>query len=186
MIPTFSYRIPVHALALSTLLLLGTPAFAGPGHDHDHDRSASASAAAASPRFAAQSDLFEIVGIARNQTLTLYLDRYASNEPVAGAKIEYELNGRAGVAASTPEGTYTLALDEIKTPAELALTFTITAGNEVDLLAGNLSLPDPHAGHDHGPAGWRAWALYGAAGAALLVVVGLLMLALRRRRTGGL
>ena len=164
------------------LMLVSTIALAGPGHDHGDE--APAAAGVASPRFAAQSDLFELVGIAKNQVLTLYLDRYASNEPVTGAKIEYELNGQKGVATATPEGTYAIALGELKAPADLALAFTITAGNDVDLLAGNLSLPDPHAGHDHGPAGWRAWLLVGAAALGVLVLlVG--ALALRRRRVLG-
>ncbi|MES2912759.1 MAG: hypothetical protein V4718_15280, partial [Pseudomonadota bacterium] len=52
---------------------------------HDHGEAAAAAAAPATPRFSAHSDLFELVGILSKGQMVVYLDRYASNEPVTGA-----------------------------------------------------------------------------------------------------
>ena len=45
------------------------------------------------PRFYAESDLYEAVGVINGKEITLYLDRYSSNELVKGAKVEIELEG---------------------------------------------------------------------------------------------
>ena len=75
-------------------LLVALSATAGPGHDHDHDHDApAATAPAALPRFAASSELFELVGVLDGKTLTLYLDRAATNEPLTQAALELELGG---------------------------------------------------------------------------------------------
>jgi hypothetical protein len=157
------------------------PALAGPGHDHGEE--APITAGTASPRFAAHSDLFEIVGIAKNQAITLYVDRYTTNEPVTNAKVEYELNGSKGIAAGAADGTYVVPLNGVKAPAELALSFTITSGVDMDLLASNLSLPDPHADHDHSASNPRAWMLYSGIAAAVILAIAAALL-LRRRRIG--
>lgn len=59
----------------------------GPGHDHDAPPAVSAASA---PRVEAQSDSFELVAVLDNGKLTLYLDRFATNEPVSDARIQIE------------------------------------------------------------------------------------------------
>ena len=54
--------------------------------DHDHGP-AEAIAGQLAPRVAARSELFELVGILRGERLVIYLDRFASNEPVTSADI---------------------------------------------------------------------------------------------------
>ncbi len=172
------------ALFTGLFLALAGPALAGPGHDHDHGHDSAATPGTMLPRFEAQSDLFELVGVVRAQSITLYLDRYASNEPLTQARIEYELNGRSGVAAPDDQGGYVLPLGELKAPADLALSFTITAGTETDLLAANLSLPDPQAGRAGTQGLWaHAWVYAIAGGGLLAALAGVVVM--RRRRTGG-
>ena len=75
----------LQALFAAALFHITLPAFAEEGHDHGNE--AAVEQGAASPRFEAHSDLFELVGIAENGQLTVYLDRYAPNEPVVDAKV---------------------------------------------------------------------------------------------------
>ncbi len=145
-------------------------ATAGPGHDHGDE--APVAAGMASPRVTSHSDLFEVVGIVEAGVMTVYLDRYASNEPVVGAKIEVEAGAAKGMAQPQPDGSYRFEHAIFKTPGTVPVSFTVNDGKDTDLLAGDLKLPDEHAGHDHDEAGhaWLSWAGY-AAGALLLLAL---------------
>ena len=89
------------------ILLTGFSANSGPGHDHGHDRGAGAAKAApGSPRLVAESDQFELVGILKNQALTVYLDRRKDTSPVPNATIELLIDGESHIAEPTPEGVY--------------------------------------------------------------------------------
>ena len=148
-------------------------AFAGPGHDHG-DEAAPASAASASPRISSHSDLFELVGIVEKGQLVVYLDRYASNEPVRKANIDLEMGSEKLKAAEQADGTYLVQSEQFSKPGSLAMSFTITDGKDTDLLAGDLMIADPHAGHDAATHGtpWLKWLGWAAAG-----LVGLLAIA---------
>ncbi|MGL5001383.1 MAG: hypothetical protein ACRDAM_00405, partial [Casimicrobium sp.] len=70
----------VTALAAFCAALLLTPlAVAGPGHDHGD--AVPTAAASALPRFTAQSDLFDAVGVLGKDELVVFIDRAATNEP---------------------------------------------------------------------------------------------------------
>lgn len=94
-----------------------------------------AAADAVRPSFEAASELFELVGRIKDGRLTLTLDRWTNNEPVSGARIEIELNGRNLVAEAQADGSYALDAAPFAAPATYPLTITITAGDESDLLA---------------------------------------------------
>ena len=81
----------LRALAV-TAVLCGAiaPASAHEGHDHGEQPPVSAGAL---PRGEADSDVFEIVAIVRGENLEIYLDRFATNEPVTGATLEVEFPG---------------------------------------------------------------------------------------------
>jgi hypothetical protein len=170
---------------LSFLLTLGVavsaaPAWAGPGHDHGDE--AAPTAGAPSPRLTASSDLFELVGIVEGATMTIYLDRAATNEPVAGATLELEAAVGSGSTKlpveARPDGTYLARADFLPQPGQYAFTIGVTAGADVDVLAGNLEIALADADHAH-DAAWWPWALGGAAGVAAI----LLLLLRGRRRT---
>eukprot|EP01042_Synura_sphagnicola_P021246 gene21246-26993_t len=68
--------------ALGLALLLGSlPPTALAGAGHDHGEAPVAAAGTALPRFAATSDLFELVGVLDGQKIALYLDHAGDNSP---------------------------------------------------------------------------------------------------------
>ena len=109
-----------------------TVAWAAPGHDHG-PQAAGPAAQAAAPRFGTHTDAFELVGVLEGTTLVLYLDRYATNEPVTGARIEIEGDAVKGTAAAAEDGTYRIAADALAAPGKHLMTFTISKDAEADL-----------------------------------------------------
>ena len=77
--------------ALAALLwgCAASPTWAHDGEDHGTGP-APAPTVATAPRAVAQTDAFELVATLDGQTLTLTLDHFATNEPVANAQIELE------------------------------------------------------------------------------------------------
>ncbi len=150
------------------------------GEGHDHGDATPAVTGTGSPRVSSHSDLFELVGIVDAGAMTIYLDRHATNEPVTGATVEVEAGAAKGVATPQPDGSYRFEHPVFKQAAALSVTFTVLAGSESDLLAGDLTLPDPHAAQDHthdnahAARPWRRWAAYAAVALALLAVAALL------------
>ena len=169
------------AIACAAWMAATAPiALAGDGHDHG-DAPAASSGPALS-RFAAVSETFELVGVVNGKRLTLYLDRYADGSPVKGAKLELELGGVKVPVEPHGEGEFEAMLTQELKPGSLAVSAMVVAGAESDLLAGELDV------HDEGPAdkaahahGWREYATW--AGAAAAVLVALLILARRLRAT---
>jgi len=144
--------------------LLPIAARANGRHD-DAASSASGISGANVARVEAQSDLFEIVGVVQNGAMTLFLDRYATNDPVADAKIDIEAGSVKGPAQANPDGTYTFKSAALTLPGQLPVTFMIVAGSDSDLLAGELVIADPVAARAHandGPLRKRWWWVAGA------------------------
>ncbi len=83
-------RLQAVLTALVFLTILA-PAFAHEGHDHGAPPPAAVTAS--NPRVSAQSDAYELVGILRGERLGLYLDRFATNEPVTDARIAVTVGG---------------------------------------------------------------------------------------------
>ena len=156
------------------------PAWAGPGHDHGD--APAAAVGTASPRVSAHSDLFELVSIVEGGELKIYLDRYATNEPVLDAKIEVEVGSIKGIAAAQADGSYSFKNDVFAKPADLGVSFTVLAGKDTDLLAGDLKIAPATDDHAHGAAAkpWLRWAAY--TGGALVLVLIALRIARGRRK----
>lgn len=170
------------AIFMIASMALANPAFAGEGHDHGD--AAPAAAGAGSPRVSSHSDLFELVGIVDAGAMTIYLDRHATNEPVTNAKIEVEAGTAKGVAVPQADGTYRFEHAVFKDAATLAVNFTVVAGSDSDLLAGDLTVPDPHATQDdeHAARPWLRWAAYAGGALALLAMA---LGVFRRKRSSG-
>lgn len=173
------------ALLLAVALALATPALAGPGHDHG-DEGPTAGARQALPRFSATSELFEIVGVVAGTRLTVYLDRAPTNEPVPDAKLDIEVAGRAIPIEPRGKGVYEATLAAPLGPGVHAVSATVVAGADTDLLAGELDLHEDAHDDAATAGGWRRYMTMttGAIGAAVVVGLGLFA-ALRRRMTGG-
>jgi len=159
------------------LALLLTSAFAHEGEDHGAPPSALPVAFA--PRVEANSESFELVGVLERGKLTIYLDRFTSNEPVADAVIEIESGSVKTTAQPTGEGTYTAPGAPFTEPGPYPLVFTIRVANEADLLDGTLNIPaQPGAGgHVHD---WTEWLVWLAS--ALVAIFGTAWLWRRRSR----
>ncbi len=168
--------------ALAAIIFIASSAFATVWAAGDHGAEAPAAAGAVtSPRVTSHSDLFELVGVVENSEMTIYLDRYASNEPVTDANIEVEAGPAKGSALRLPDGSYSFKHEVLGQPGTLAVSFVVAAGQDTDLLGGDLVITDPHAEGDFAGATrpWLRWAAY--AGAALLLAA-LAAAAWRKRR----
>jgi hypothetical protein len=170
------------ASAWLLLALFTLPAWGHGDEDHSHegDKPAAAAAVQANPRGATASEEFELVAALEGRTLTLYLDRYASNEPVAKAQVEVESGPLKAVARETAPGVYTLPGERLAAPGKHALVITVQAGEVSDLLTATLVVPPPAAAAvaPEGTSG-RGWLLGGGAALLLAVTGGLWM---RRKR----
>lgn len=162
---------PLRFLGVLTLCCtLALPsAFAHDGHD---DGAVAAPTGERLPRFTLASEAFELVGVLDGQRLALYLDRFTSNEPVQGARIELQLGEQSHEAQPHGEGEYELLLPAALPPGEVAITATITAGDETDLLAGELHIDAPHAeAHAVATPAWRRALPWAGAAMAVLIAV---------------
>jgi multidrug efflux pump subunit AcrA (membrane-fusion protein) len=155
------------------------PLRAHEGHDHDAAPLVEP-AGSMQPRLAGSGTIFEIVAVADGDVLTIYLDRRDSTEPVSGATIEITReDASALLAEAAGPGTYMAEAPWLAEPGAKPLVFTVTAGEEADLLNGVLTVPRPEAVPDEAVHGWlktvfdaRAVILAGA-GAALGLFLGL-------------
>jgi cobalt-zinc-cadmium efflux system membrane fusion protein len=150
MFPTSRVR-----LAALAALLLAFPSFSPAHEGHDHGPPPSAlQAGTATPRTEASGDSVEMVAIARGLELIVYVDVFRGNTPVLGAQIEVETP--AGPQAAVAKGdAYVLPAPWLAVAGAHDLIFTITAGDEVEILTATLVSPDPAtttspAGHGDG------------------------------------
>ncbi len=174
------------AALFAAAILVASPARAGPGHDHGE--AAPAAVGQALPRFSAVSETFELVGVISGKQITLYLDRFADNSPVRGAQIELEIGGAKFKAEKQGDDEYKVVLTEAPKPGVLPVTATVTAGNEADLLAGELDIHEEahahEAAHTHSRTEYAGWAVAGMASLALLAWGGRRVIHARSVRAG--
>lgn len=158
-----------------------------PGSTHAHTD--------AGPRIDTFTESFELVGHLQGGELSILIDRYATNEPVLNGKLEVEFNGlKAPAKFHADHGDYAIddanLLKELARPGKHALMFTLTVGEESDLLEGTLEVKseeDAHSdstGDANGLAlSLRNWAIGGVLLAILLVAIVIIML--RRKPDSG-
>lgn len=176
---------------------LAAPGAHGPNGEHLDEKS-NAAAGAIMPRTEAKSELFELVAQLKGGELSILVDRYETNEPVLGAKLDVESGSFKAAAAFRPDsGDYAVTdaalLKALAAPGEHALVFTLVAGQDADLLDGTLvtagaaAAADDH-GHSHdGDTGHDHELERAAKVGAAMVVLGLAGGAvwwLQRRRDG--
>ena len=159
------------------LMLLILPATGIADEGHDQRGPAPAASATLAPRIEAQSEAFELVAILEGGKLTLYLDRFASNEPVPNARIEIESGAFKAVAQAGDAGTYTAPADALAKPGQYPLVFTVQADDAADLLNGTLTVPQPAGQSAHGHS-WTEWLVWIAG--ALIAISGMAWLWWRR------
>ena len=151
---------------------------------HDHGEAPAAAAGTALPRFAATSDLFELVGVLDGQKIALYLDHAGDNSPVKDARLELDIAGTNVPVTRVAEGEFQATLAAPLAEGVSPVTATVAAGTDTDLLAGEIDL-HPAAHTDAAPAGLarRTALIAGAVAAVLLALVAAWRL--RRGRAAG-
>ncbi|MDM0015026.1 hypothetical protein QTH87_21450 [Variovorax sp. J22P168] len=174
------------ALGLLALLtaLVARPAIADDGHGHDS--APVAAGGSALPRFSAVSEAFELVGVVSGTHLTVYLDRFDDNAPVKDANVELELGGAKVALARSAEGEFEGKLAHALQPGVVAVTATVVAGSESDILAGDFVVPAAATAASAEGRGWRSYAAWTAAAAVALAALAWIgRRAAGTRRAGG-
>lgn len=128
-------------LVLFSVLLALSPAQAHEGHVHADE--AQTAPATVAPRFAARTDVFELVGVLAGGELWLYVDRADNNAPVDQAEIELESGAFKARAERSAPAVYRLKAGPLANAGKHAVTISVSAGNDADLLV---------ASFDHAPA----------------------------------
>ena len=132
--------VPALRAAVLALGLWALPAAAHEGHDHGSEPVA---AAVSAPRGTSSSDTLELVAVARNGRLSLYLDRAGTNEPVTDATITAETPEGTAQAEAMPDGSYGLPAHWSSHAGEYEVLFTVTRGGQSDLFPIALTVPEP-------------------------------------------
>lgn len=171
-------RLALSATVL-TLLFLAAPLRAHEGHS---DNDAPQAVVASAPRGEAHSADFEIVALLRDSALLIYLDRFATNEPIEGATIEIDTPAGLQTAEAAGAGLYRLAAPWAKGAAQYDLIFTVTHGDKVDILP--LSIPvaplAPPAAEQAGGSRISLWMALAVSLFAAIVAFGAGVVAARR------
>lgn len=120
-------------------------------------------------RLAAHSDAYELVAVVDGGALTLYLDRFETNEPVSDARIEIIAGAGRAVAEARPDGSYRATLPALIRPGQHELVFSIIHSGGDDLLAAVLDRRQP------GDAAGTPSSVRASAGAQARSIAGLLL-----------
>lgn len=154
------------ALHAATLLLALSPLTAAAHEGHDHGPPPPPLPTTVKPRVAIHTDSYELVAILKGATLSIFLDRYATNEPVPDATLTVMSGGDTAAARPIPDGTYRVDLPRLATAGRHELIFTVSHPLGDDLLAGEIetgaavaaaaATSVPGAGRA-GAVAWRSW-----------------------------
>lgn len=127
---------------LAAIWLLAPAPHSALAHEgHDHGAPSSSVVAVAAPRTEAASALFELVAVSRNGELTIYLDRFATGEPVTDATITVETPQGSVDARPATDGTYRLPAAWSGVPGRYDLIFTVSKDGAADVLTAALEVP---------------------------------------------
>jgi hypothetical protein len=183
----FSTQVLKVIFAIATPLALAAPGAHGPDGEHLAGPAASQAQGDRGARIETSSELFELVGQLQGQELSVMIDRYNSNEPVLNAELDVEFGTITAQATfHADQGDYAFddaaLLAALAKPGQHALIFTLSAGDDSDLLEGTLNVAqhdEAHGAHGgHGGHGHFSWGWSVASGLILLAALGLV---LRRR-----
>ena len=73
--------------------------------------------------------------------MSLFLDKFATNEPVTDAEIEILAGADSVKAEPRPDGSYRATVPALATPGRHPLVFSIRHASGEDLLEGTLEIP---------------------------------------------
>ena len=122
-------------------MMLALLAFALPAAAHEGHGDEAPLVASALPRTEAHTDLFEIVAVLQpGGVLTIYLDRWADNAPLEGA-VTLTLDGQEIATKRQGIGLFVARSPLLAQPGMRDIIFTVSAGEEMDLLTASLEVP---------------------------------------------
>ncbi len=144
---------------LCILFCLSQPLLAGGVHgpNGEHLDMPAAVATEHQPQLETHSELFELVAMLQAKQLVIYLDDYLSNQPIADAQLDIELEQLTAsavwnAAAQHYEMREPELLQALQRPGQHTLLFTIQTEQQADLLDGLLEGPHTEHTHEHGHA----------------------------------
>lgn len=159
------------------------PGAHGPNGEHLDAPPANAPRSSTGPRMESHTESFELVATLGGGELSVLIDRFATNEPVLEAQVQVESQGiTAKGIFQKDHGDYAFTdeklLAALARPGQHSLVFTVTKGEEADLLEGVLVVGDAvqmgerhahdeahdHAedhAHEHHDRGWMAGGVIG-------------------------
>src|SRR5262245_12356288 len=137
----------IAALSCAVAVLLGlSGSLAHEGHDHN-DAGRPALPTSTYPRVAAQSELYEVVGILKGGRLAIYLDEVATNHPVTEAQVRVTIGDGEPIDAGPAEnGIFSISSPRLAEAGSVGVIFDINATQGDDLLVGTVSLPQVSRG----------------------------------------
>jgi hypothetical protein len=169
----------VSLIFLATLIALPVWAGGDSSDGHSHAPPVPVPVPLNAPRALAASEDFEVVAILEGKQLVVYVDRFASNEPVVKALVEIDGAGLKGRATEAAPGVYVIDVRSPLPPARHALTISIEADDTADLLLATLdtSQPADSSVYVHSWSERAVWII-----AVLLLAAGALLIARRNKR----
>lgn len=140
---------------LLAMLLLSAPVglWAHEGEEHSEEPVVAAAIVAPSGRLEAQTSNVEVVVAASNDDLTIWIDRWATGEPIENAAVSVTIDGTR-VVARPASGVYTLSAPALEVAGDHKLAFIVSQGGQIDRLAGTLTIAKPPEDGAQG-LGWR-------------------------------
>lgn len=175
--------LKIFLIYLVTSAAIASPGAHGPNGEH-LDAPGGHVHSDAGARIETFTEAFEMVGHLQDGELSVLIDRYDTNEPVLNGKLEVEFNGmKAAAKFHADHGDYAIDdenfLNALAKPGKHALLFTLTAGDDSDLLEGMLEVkPGDGAddrshddGQGHPQYNLTTWAIAGVLLALLLVAM---------------
>lgn len=142
-------RFALGCCVFIAVFLTSPLALAHGGEDHGNEEKTVDPGIAA--RVTASSELYEISGVPTatgGGRLVIHLTEFWSNHPIKGAKIDVSF-GETTAQASAVKDHYELAAPWVMKPGSYALTFSVAADGNSDLLVGTLDIPGAEIRHTH-------------------------------------
>lgn len=142
MLERFGKAGAVAIAVLAAALIALAPAKEARAHaGHDHGEAAPAVRGDLLPRATTHTDLFEIVVVAAEGRLVVFLDSYVGNTPITGAEVELLIDGELGEPSELAPGIYAFPWTPPDEATRFELTAIVTAESGSDLLLADLELP---------------------------------------------
>lgn len=166
---------------LAALLLLFAPVmvWAHEGEDHGDEKAVTTPITAPSGRLETRTADIELVAAASHDDLTIWIDRWATGEPIANAAVSVTIDGKR-VIARPADRTYILSAPALDVEGGHRLSFIVSQGGAIDTMSGTLNITKPAADAAQGLP-WRTALLI-----LLALGVGVAAWALWRSRARGM